>query len=109
MDAVTNDATGVSDADNDIVTAFTNEQRDHQFALIHIGRTSNYNLWDPKLGLPDARSKQLYDWTNFFSQAHILIDKSGGGAHPRLNSGFIPQISVRQPSYSEFLYDRTNE
>jgi len=37
--AVTDDATVVSDADSGIVTAFTDENRDHQLDLVHVGRT----------------------------------------------------------------------
>ena len=46
IDAVTDDAAVVSDADEGIVTAFSNENRDHQLDLIHVGRTLDYNLWD---------------------------------------------------------------
>jgi len=46
IDAVTDDATVVSDADTGIVTAFTDEKRDHQLDLVHVGRTLDYNLWD---------------------------------------------------------------
>jgi len=44
--AVTDDATVVSDADSGIVTAFTDENRDHQLDLVHVGRTLGYTLWD---------------------------------------------------------------
>jgi len=37
--AVTDDATVVSDADSGIVTAFTDENRDHQLDVVHVGRT----------------------------------------------------------------------
>jgi len=40
--AVTDDATVVSDADSGIVTAFTDENRDHQLDLVHVGRTLGY-------------------------------------------------------------------
>jgi hypothetical protein len=46
MDAVTDDAAVVSDGDDGIVTAFTDENRDHQLDLVHVGRTLDYNLWD---------------------------------------------------------------
>jgi len=36
----------VSDADDSIVTAFTDETREHQLDLVHIGRTLGHNLWD---------------------------------------------------------------
>jgi len=42
--AVTDDATVVSDADSGIVTAFTDENRDHQLDLVHVGRTLGYPL-----------------------------------------------------------------
>jgi len=38
--------TVVSDADSGIVTAFTDENRDHQLDLVHVGRTLGYTLWD---------------------------------------------------------------
>ena len=46
MDAVTDDATVVSDGDSGIVTAFTDESHDHQLDLVHVGRTLDYYLWD---------------------------------------------------------------
>ena len=46
INAVTDDAAVVSDADTSIVTAFTNENREHQLDLVHVGRTLGYNLWD---------------------------------------------------------------
>jgi hypothetical protein len=46
LDAVTDDATVVSDADDGIVTAFTDENRNHQLDLVHVGRTLDYHLWD---------------------------------------------------------------
>ena len=44
--AVTDDATVVSDADDGIVAAFTDEDSTHQLDLVHVGRTLDYNLWD---------------------------------------------------------------
>jgi hypothetical protein len=44
MDAVTDDAAVVSDGDDGIVTAFTDENREHQLDLVHVGRTLDYNL-----------------------------------------------------------------
>jgi hypothetical protein len=46
IDAVTDDATVVSDADEDIIEAFTDETRQHQLDLFHVGRTLGYTLWD---------------------------------------------------------------
>jgi hypothetical protein len=45
IDAVTDDATLVSDADTSIVDAFTDDNRDHQLDLVHVGRTLGYTLW----------------------------------------------------------------
>jgi len=56
MDAVTDDATVVSDADKGIVTAFTDEKRDHQLDLVHVGRTLDYNLWDDGVFSLDQRN-----------------------------------------------------
>ena len=39
IDAVTDDTTVVSDAEEGIVTAFTDQKRDHQLDLVHVGRT----------------------------------------------------------------------
>jgi len=55
-DAVTDDATVVSDADKGIVTAFTDEKRDHQLDLVHVGRTLDYNLWDDGVFSLDQRN-----------------------------------------------------
>ena len=46
INAVTDDATVVSDAEDGIATAFTDESRTHQLDLVHVGRTLDYNLWD---------------------------------------------------------------
>ena len=46
INAVTDDATVVSDAEEGIVTAFTDEDRVHQLDLIHVGRTLGHRLWD---------------------------------------------------------------
>ena len=45
-DVVTDDATVVSDGEESIVTAFTDENRNHQLDLVHVGRTLGHNLWD---------------------------------------------------------------
>ena len=45
IDAVTDDATVVSDGDDGIATAFTDESHDHQLDLVHVGRTLSHNLW----------------------------------------------------------------
>jgi hypothetical protein len=57
IDAVTDDATVVSDADEGIVTAFTDETRDHQLDLVHVGRTLDYNLWDDGVFSLDRRNE----------------------------------------------------
>ena len=57
IDAVTDDATVVSDADEGIVTAFTDEDRDHQLDLVHVGRTLDYNLWDDGVFSLDQRTE----------------------------------------------------
>ncbi|RLM57143.1 ISH6 family transposase [Halobellus sp. Atlit-31R] len=57
IDAVTDDATVVSDADTGIVTAFTDEKRDHQLDLVHVGRTLDYNLWDDGVFPLDQRNE----------------------------------------------------
>ena len=57
IDAVTDDATVVSDADKGIVTAFTDETRDHQLDLVHVGRTLDYNLWDDGVFSLDRRNE----------------------------------------------------
>jgi len=56
IDAVTDDAAVVSDADDGIVTAFTDENRVHQLDLVHVGRTLDYNLWDDGIFSLDRRN-----------------------------------------------------
>jgi len=51
------DATVVSDADSGIVTAFTDENRDHQLDLVHVGRTLGYTLWDDGVFSLDRRKE----------------------------------------------------
>ena len=53
MDAVTDDAAVVSDGDDGIVTAFTDQNREHQLDLVHVGRTLEYNLRLVKYADPD--------------------------------------------------------
>jgi len=57
MDAVTDDATVVSDGDRGIVTAFTDESHDHQLDLVHVGRTLDYYLWDDGIFPLDQRNE----------------------------------------------------
>jgi len=57
IDAVTDDATVVSDAEEGIVTAFTDERRNHQLDLVHVGRTLDYNLWDDGVFSLDRRNE----------------------------------------------------
>jgi hypothetical protein len=57
IDAVTDAATVVSDADTAIVTAFTDENRRHQLDLVHVGRTLGYNLWDDGVFSLDRRNE----------------------------------------------------
>jgi len=58
--AVTDDATVVSDADSGIVTAFTDENRDHQLDLVHVGRTLGYTLWDDGVFSLDRRKRRSF-------------------------------------------------
>lgn len=56
MDAITDDARVVSDAENRLVTAFTDGTRKHQLDLSHVPRTLSYKLWDDgALSLDDRR------------------------------------------------------
>jgi hypothetical protein len=57
VDAVTDDAAVVSDADSGIVNAFTDEDRDHQLDLVHVGRTLDYNLWDDDIYSSEERTE----------------------------------------------------
>ena len=57
IDAVTDDATVVSDGDKGVVIAFTDENRDHQLDLVHVGRTLYYNLWDDGVVSLDQRTE----------------------------------------------------
>ena len=45
-EAITDDATVVSDSENSLVTAFETENREHQLDLSHVPRTLGYKLWD---------------------------------------------------------------
>jgi len=57
IDAVTDDATVVSDAEQGIVTAFTDEHSDHQLDFVHVGRTLDYHLWDDGVFSLDQRTE----------------------------------------------------
>jgi hypothetical protein len=45
-EAVTDDATVVSDAEEPLVDAFQTSYRSHQLDLVHVGRTLGYKLWE---------------------------------------------------------------
>ena len=45
-EAVTDDATVVSDAEKALVDAFESDGRSHQLDLVHVGRTLGYKLWE---------------------------------------------------------------
>ena len=45
-EAVTDDATVVSDAEESLVDAFETSYRSHQLDLVHVGRTLGYKLWE---------------------------------------------------------------
>jgi hypothetical protein len=56
MDAITDDARVVSDAENRLVTAFVDGTREHQLDLSHVPRTLSYKLWnDGALSLDERR------------------------------------------------------
>jgi hypothetical protein len=57
IDTVTDDATVVSNAEEGIGTAFTDEHSDHQLDLVHVGRTLEYNLWDDGVFSVDRRNE----------------------------------------------------
>ncbi|MFQ3295782.1 MAG: hypothetical protein ACI8VE_002872 [Natrialbaceae archaeon] len=58
-DAVADDATVVSDADSSLHDAFVTEDRTQQLDLVHLVRTTGYNLWkDAELTL-DERKRVL--------------------------------------------------
>ena len=44
-EAITDDATVVSDAEESLVDAFETSYRSHQLDLVHVGRTLGYKLW----------------------------------------------------------------
>lgn len=44
-EAITDDATVVSDAEEPLIDAFENDNRSHQLDLVHVGRTLGYKLW----------------------------------------------------------------
>jgi hypothetical protein len=53
-DAVTDDAEVVSDAEQRLVTAFSDDAHEHQLDLVHVPRTLSYKLWeDGALSLED--------------------------------------------------------
>jgi len=56
-DAVTDDVAVVSDADDDIISAFTDESRDHQLDFVPVSRSLDYNLWDHGVFSLDQRNE----------------------------------------------------
>lgn len=57
-DILADDATVVSDAEEPLVAAFTDEDREHQMDLLHVPRTTSYKLWEDD-AFPLADRKQI--------------------------------------------------
>lgn len=57
-EAVTDEATIVSDAEDELVEAFTDQKHGHQLDLVHVGRTTSYKLWEDG-AFPLAERKQI--------------------------------------------------
>jgi len=56
-EAITDDATVVSDAEKALVDAFESGDRSHQLDLVHVGRTLGYKLWkDDAFPLPERKA-----------------------------------------------------
>jgi len=63
-EAITDDATVVSDAEESLVDAFETSYRSHQLDLIHVGRTLGYKLWKDGTFSLETRKAIASDVTN---------------------------------------------
>jgi len=63
-EAVTDDATVVSDAEESLVDAFETSYRSHQLDLVHVGRTLGYKLWEDGTFPLETRKAIASDVTN---------------------------------------------
>ncbi|MHC3439992.1 ISH6 family transposase [Natrialbaceae archaeon A-gly3] len=63
-EAVTDDATVVSDAEESLVDAFETNSRSHQLDLVHVGRTLGYKLWKDGTFSLETRKAIVSDVTN---------------------------------------------
>lgn len=57
-DTLSDEATVVCDAETPLVSAFTDENREHQLDLVHVVRTTSYKLWEDG-ALPLSERKQV--------------------------------------------------
>ena len=63
-EAITDDATVVSDAEESLVDAFETSYRSHQLDLVHVGRTLGYKLWKDGTFSLETRKAIASDVTN---------------------------------------------
>lgn len=75
MDAITDDATVVSDAETRLVTAFRTETREHQLDLCHVPRTLSYKLWDDGTLSLDDRKEIVSEVAGELSHLKTSIEK----------------------------------
>lgn len=106
-DAIAEDATVVSDAEERLVEAFTDDDREHQLDLCHIGRTTSHMLWeDDAFSLAEREEIVAEVTSDVFHLKHSVE------THPKssaLGRGLRMQLLGDELDSAVELYQNTRE
>jgi hypothetical protein len=75
IEAVTDDAEVVSDAEEELTEAFTAEDRLHQLDLVHVPRTTSYKLWEDGAFPLEKRKQIVSEVTNDLFHLKNSVEK----------------------------------
>ena len=75
IEAVTDDARVVSDAEEGLTEAFTTENRFHQLDLVHVPRTTSYKLWEDGAFSLEERKQIVSEVTNDLFHLKNSVEK----------------------------------
>ncbi|WP_394342646.1 ISH6 family transposase [Saliphagus sp. LR7] len=75
MEAITDDARVVSDAETRLITAFRTDTRKHQLDLCHVPRTLSYKLWDDGSLSLDDRTEIVSEVAGELSHLKNSVEK----------------------------------
>ncbi|EMA54317.1 transposase (ISH6) [Halococcus salifodinae DSM 8989] len=75
IEAVTDDARVVSDAEEGLTEAFTTEDRLHQLDLVHVPRTTSYKLWEDGAFCLEERNQIVSEVSNDLFHLKNSVEK----------------------------------